>query len=243
MPASAPPPPRGVSVPTSTSAGNEAQGWLFKKSGIFSLWKQKFFVLRGPLLSYYDKFPSEDFAAAARLSDCTPLGVIRVVHVEAASSGFKVYGSSGKVVHVRSDTASNDKRWMDACRRAAAALQRRKQSDPFGDSYMCTVDSVSDDAYTTSASSTSADAYDHSGWLRCDKGAKFFAVQGTMLTMYDNKQPWCVPTYRGYVCAVAKTGDKDFRVVLSGGKTFHLAAASPDERDEWAYLLYQCTLR
>ncbi|CAK4651215.1 hypothetical protein LEN26_011361 [Aphanomyces euteiches] len=224
---------RGASVPDSTVSGNEAQGWLWKKSGIFAVWKRKYFILRGPLLSYYDNYPAEEFnSSTTSRGDSSPMGVLRVVHVDAASVGFRVYGSSGKVIHIRADNSNTDKKWMKVCLRAAALLQRRKESV---DSEMSSIDTYD----TSTSTSSSCDSYDFSGWLRCEKGIKYFVVQGNMLTMYDNKQPWCVPTYRGYIQTVSKKGSSDFTVALRCGKAYHLHASSPSERDQWAQVLHQ----
>ncbi|RHY14965.1 hypothetical protein DYB36_005085 [Aphanomyces astaci] len=233
---------RGEPVPDSNPSGNDAQGWLWKKCGVFSLWRRKYFVLCGPLLSFYDTLPdtcSTNPSIGLSSGTCSsPQGVLRVVYVESTSKGFKVFGSSGKVIHVRANTSSTNFKWVQVCQRAAMLMQQQKETpSPSDCSSTCTVLSDHDTL------SRMSDSVDRSGWLRGDNGIKFFVLQATMLTMYENKQPWCVPSYRGYICSVAKKGYQDLRVSLSGGKVLNLQAPTSQDRDDWAMRLYQSTQR
>ncbi|OQS03442.1 S-adenosyl-methyltransferase MraW [Thraustotheca clavata] len=185
---------------TSSMAGEFAAGWLWKKSGRFTSWKYQYFILRGALLSYYDKYPGEEYAhlfstiPGYTQSDTSPRGVIRVVHVEIgqkSSIAFKVYGSSGKVLDIRVETSAARAKWVNGLN-LACQLGKRKLMNT--STSMDSTDSLdSDDENTVNCA----------GYLTIPKhGNKYFVLQGNMLSMLANENPWTVPTSRSYVLSV-----------------------------------------
>ncbi|EQC25770.1 hypothetical protein SDRG_16367 [Saprolegnia diclina VS20] len=233
---------RGASMPESSStAGEFAAGWLWKKSGRFSSWKYQYFILRGALLSYYDKYPGEEyahlFAPGYTQGDTSPRGVLRVVHVEVGQKSaiaFKVYGSSGKVLDIRVETSVARAKWVNGLN-LASQLGKRKLATT----------SVSIDSADSSLDSDDENAVNCAGYLTVPKqGNKYFVLQGNMLSMHADENPWTVPTSRSYVLGVKPLpNSQTLEVRLSHGtKPLILQAQSSQEREKWVHHMTECCL-
>ncbi|OQS01771.1 hypothetical protein ACHHYP_00283 [Achlya hypogyna] len=240
---SAPGSTRGASMPeTSSMAGEFAAGWLWKKSGRFSKWRYQYFILRGALLSYYDKYPGEEYAhlfssmPGFAQGDTSPRGVLRVVHVEVgqkSSIAFKVYGSSGKVLDIRVETAAARAKWVNGLN-LASQLGKRKLATT----------TASMDSADSCLDSDDENSVNFAGYLTIPKqGHKYFVLQGNMLSMHADENPWTVPTSRSYVLAVKPlANNQTLEVQLSHGKPLVLQAQSSQDREKWVHHMSECCL-
>lgn len=231
-------------------------GWLWKKSGAFSGWKYRFFCLKGAILTYYDKFPAEEYLGHTAESsnslesigyvpvkgETTPNGVIRVAHVETgmkSSIALKVYGISGSIIDLRADTPKTAKRWVDALV-VAARLGRRKESGT-GSMVSASTDSCSTmESLSEEELGRMSNFVDKYGWLRKREHRsawknKFFVLQGSMLANYSDDLPWTVPNGRAYVIGVSKVPQSSTGLViqLSVGKKTIVHAETREDQNLW----------
>lgn len=238
-----------------TESDEDCCGWLWKKSGLFRSWKYRFFSLRGALLTYYDKFPAEEYLGTSNgggdsvenlgyvptRGETPPRGVLRVAHVEPgenSSIAIKVYSVSGKIIDLRADTPKTAKRWIEKLQ-FAARIGCRKES---GTGSML---SASTDSCSTVASLSEEELgrmsnfVDKFGWLRKrERGTwknRFFVIQGNMLANYNDDLPWTVPNGRAYVTGVVKSAQSSTGLViqLSVGKKAIVHAETRDDRNQW----------
>lgn len=236
-------------------------GWLWKKGGLLKKWKNRFFSLRGAILTYYTDFPADEYLAEAALRNSSssmqyvpplgetkPCGVLRVAHVEPATDSnlkLRVYGVSGKILELSCDTPATCARWVNALV-FAARLGRRK--DLGTGSFV----STSSDSCSTIASMASlteeelermSNFVDQFGWLRTKvRGRwrhKFFVLQGSMLSNHDDDLPWTVPNTRAYVTGVLKATNSGtgLLISLSVGEKVLVHAESKEDRDQWYHSL------
>ncbi|TDH71659.1 hypothetical protein CCR75_001065 [Bremia lactucae] len=236
------------------TSGEKFHGWLWKKCGRFSKWRNQHFVLDGALLTYYDAFPTDQFVSESSLlpiqgdtlfttkSESTPAGAVRVAHVETSSKSkiaFKVYAVSGKIIDVRAKNETLCQQWVDRLNEAAV-LAKRQES--LNSSTTSTVSSVISLGYSDSELDVQCNIVDKSGWIevgdRKSKRARFCVLQGTMLTVYDTEDAWAVPLRRAYVTNAEKLSEAscEFSVSTSAGKstkTLVCKARSQDEMHVW----------
>ncbi|POM74600.1 Hypothetical protein PHPALM_8420, partial [Phytophthora palmivora] len=195
------------------TAGEKFHGWLWKKSGRFSKWRNQHFVLDGALLTYYDTFPTDQFVSESSLmpiqgdnlfttkSESTPAGAVRVAHVETSVKSkiaFKVFAVSGKIID-----------WVDRLNEAAALAKRQESLN--GTSTTSTASSTLSMGYSDSELDLQCNIVDKSGWLevgdRKSKRARFCVMQGNMFTVYDTEDAWAVPLSRAYVTHAEKISE------------------------------------
>lgn len=136
-------------------------GWLWMRTGKLRSWKYRYFSLQPPILTYYDKFPTEEYfksnneESMDEIHGCSegtqPLGVIRVAHVEELVTnklGFKVFGKSGKALEIRCAKAASRVIWLAALKPIARRRSRawsfhsevsspRSSSSPSSVSFLC----------------------------------------------------------------------------------------------------------
>uniref|UniRef100_M4B2U2 PH domain-containing protein n=1 Tax=Hyaloperonospora arabidopsidis (strain Emoy2) TaxID=559515 RepID=M4B2U2_HYAAE len=236
------------------SSNEKFHGWLWKKSGRFSKWRNQHFVLDGALLTYYDTFPTDQFVSESSLmpiqgdnlfttkSESTPAGAVRVAHVETSPKSkiaFKVYAVSGKIIDVRAKNDTLCRQWVDRLNEAAA-LAKRQES--LNNSTTSTASSTISMGYSDSELEMQCNIVDKSGWLevgdRKSKRARFCVMQGNMFTVYDTEDAWAVPLSRAYVTHAEKISEAtcEFSVSTSAGKiskTLICKARSQDEMHMW----------
>lgn len=236
------------------STGEKFHGWLWKKSGRFSKWKNQHFVLEGALLTYYDAFPTDQFVSDASLAPITsdtlfmgkgessPSGAVRVAHVERSKKSriaFKVFAVSGKIIDLRAKNEVVCTQWVERLTEAAV-LAKRQES--LNSSTTSTASSSVSAAYSDSELDLLANIVDKSGWLEVgDKKSKrqrYCVLQGTMFTVYDTEDAWAVPLSRAYVTRSEKLSSAscEFSVTTAAGKTTKtllLKARSQDELHLW----------
>lgn len=236
------------------TAEEDCCGWLWKKSGLFRSWKYRFFSLKGALLTYYDKFPAEEYLGTSRdksnsadlgyipvKGETPPRGVLRVAHVEPSensSIALKVYGVSGKIIDLRADTPKTAKRWIEKLQ-FAARIGGRKESGTgsmlsTGTDSCSTMESLSEE--DLGRMSNFVEKY---GWLRKrERGTwknRFFVIQGKMLAHYNDDLPWTVPNGRAYITGVVKSTQSSTGLVvqLSVGKKAIIHAETREDRNQW----------
>ncbi|TYZ59553.1 hypothetical protein PybrP1_009586 [[Pythium] brassicae (nom. inval.)] len=236
------------------STGEKFHGWLWKKSGRFSKWKNQHFVLEGALLTYYDAFPTDQFVSDSSLAPITsdtlftckgessPSGAVRVAHVERSKKSriaFKVFAVSGKIIDLRAKNEVVCTQWVERLTEAAV-LAKRQES--LNSSTTSTASSSVSAAYSDSELDLLANIVDKSGWLEVgDKKSKrqrYCVLQGNMLTVYDTEDAWAVPLSRAYVTHAEKLSSAacEFSVTTAAGKTTKtllLKARSQDELHLW----------
>ncbi|OWZ22359.1 hypothetical protein PHMEG_0002949 [Phytophthora megakarya] len=235
--------------------GEKFHGWLWKKSGRFSKWRNQHFVLDGALLTYYDTFPTDQFVSESSLmpiqgdnlfttkSESTPAGAVRVAHVETSVKSkiaFKVFAVSGKIIDVRAKNETLCRQWVDRLNEAAALAKRQESLN--GTSTTSTASSTLSVGYSDSDLDVQCNIVDKSGWLevgdRKSKRARFCVMQGNMFTVYDTEDAWAVPLSRAYVTHAEKISEStcEFSVSTSAGKstkTLMCKARSQDEMHLW----------
>ncbi|KAG2881314.1 hypothetical protein PC114_g21629 [Phytophthora cactorum] len=236
------------------TAGEKFHGWLWKKSGRFSKWRNQHFVLDGALLTYYDTFPTDQFVSESSLmpiqgdnlfttkSESTPAGAVRVAHVETSQKSkiaFKVYAVSGKIIDVRAKNETLCRQWVDRLNEAAALAKRQESLNT---STTSTASSTLSVGYSDSELDAQCNIVDKSGWLevgdRKSKRARFCVMQGNMFTVYDTEDAWAVPLSRAYVTHAEKISEAtcEFSVSTCAGKvtkTLMCKARSQDEMHLW----------
>ncbi|KAE9044548.1 hypothetical protein PR003_g1950 [Phytophthora rubi] len=236
------------------TAGEKFHGWLWKKSGRFSKWRNQHFVLDGALLTYYDTFPTDQFVSESSLmpiagdnlfttkSESTPAGAVRVAHVETSQKSkiaFKVYAVSGKIIDVRAKNETLCRQWVDRLNEASALAKRQESLNT---STTSTASSTLSAGYSDSELDLQCNIVDKSGWLevgdRKSKRARFCVIQGNMFTVYDTEDAWAVPLSRAYVTHAEKISEAtcEFSVSTCAGKitkTLMVRAKSHDEMHLW----------
>ncbi|RLN48019.1 hypothetical protein BBJ28_00000402 [Nothophytophthora sp. Chile5] len=236
------------------NSGEKFHGWLWKKSGRFSKWRNQHFVLDGALLTYYDTFPTDQFVSESSLmpipgdnlfttkSESTPAGAVRVAHVETSKKSkiaFKVYAVSGKIIDVRAKNETLCRQWVDRLNEAAVLAKRQESLNT---STTSTASSTVSVGYSDSELDMLCNIVDKSGWLevgdRKSKRPRFCVLQGSMFTVYDTEDAWAVPLSRAYVTHAEKMSAAacEFSVTTSAGKTtktLTLKARSQDEMHLW----------
>ncbi|TMW55626.1 hypothetical protein Poli38472_010508 [Pythium oligandrum] len=229
-------------------------GWLWKKSSRFSKWRNQHFVLDGGLLSYYDSFPTGQFVTGNPMSamsgdtlftckgESSPAGAVRVAHVERSRKSkiaFKVFAVSGKIIDLRAKNEVVCNQWVERLNEAAT-LAKRQES--LNSSTTSTASSTLSIGYSDSELDSLANIVDKSGWLEVgDKKSKrrrYCVLQGSMFTVYENEDPWAVPTSRAYVTQADKYNPSgcEFTLITQAGKTTKnliLKARSQDEMHMW----------
>ncbi|KAI9915059.1 hypothetical protein PsorP6_007017 [Peronosclerospora sorghi] len=237
------------------TSNEKFHGWLWKKSGRFSKWRNQHFVLDGALLTYYDTFPTDEFVSESSLmpiqgdnlfttkSDSTPAGAVRVAHVETSPKSkiaFKVYAVSGKIIDVRAKNDTLCRQWVDRLNEAAALAKRQESLN--NSSTTSTASSIISAGYSDSELDSLCNIVDKSGWLevgdRKSKRARFCVMQGLMFTVYDTEDAWAVPLSRAYVTHAEKISEAtcEFSVSTRAGKiskTLMCKARSQDEMHLW----------
>ncbi len=201
-----------------------------------------YFSLRGPLLFYYDKYPGDEYTQSqyttrggshVSLHDSSPIGVLRVVHVKVSPEStvaFKVFGASGLVLDLRVSISSARPKWVEELR-MASQQGKPKQAMSIGIDSNCSTDS--EDLISESRDSC---MIHYAGYLKNSKaGKKYFVLQGNMLSMLDNADPWTVPSLRGYVLGVQPIPNNELamEVSISVGESLLLRAGSRQERRNW----------
>lgn len=197
-------------------------GWLWMRRSKLRRWRQRYFILNGAMLSFFNSFPSESFlrqhskatlpdsAVVYHLTDdAQPLGVLRVAHVdECCHLGFKVFGTSGKSIEVRAQRLDTRNEWL---RMLKSPARRKSRSWSAGAAEEITMSMSSfDPADLTYVCPTGRQSIPiaKSGWMlkKSDVLKRwnryFFVVQGKMLSYYASEKPYEVPRRRGYVQGV-----------------------------------------
>lgn len=237
-------------------SGEKFHGWLWKKSGRFSKWRNQHFVLDGGLLTYYDTFPADQFvsdsSSLAPISgdnlftmkgESSPAGAVRVAHVDRSKKSkiaFKVFAVSGKIIDLRAKNESVCDTWIERLNEAA---QFAKRQESLNSSTTSTASStVSTGGYSDAELELLCNIVDKNGWLEVgDKKSKrqrYCVLQGSMFTVYDTEDAWAVPLSRAYVTHAEKVSSQtcEFSVTTSAGKmnkTLMLKARSQDEMHLW----------
>lgn len=238
-----------------SAAKEKFHGWLWKKSGRFSKWKNQHFVLEGALLTYYDTFPTDQFVSEASLMPLTgdtlftsvkgesnPAGVVRVAHVERSRKSkiaFKVYAVSGKVIDLRAKNELVCQQWVEKL--SDAAMLGKRQESGMNNSSTSTASSSLSIAYSDIELDLVANLVDKNGWLEVTdkKGTRrlYCVLQSTMFTLYETEDAWAVPVSRVYVTAFEARNRQEIRVATNAGKnnmnTLVLRAKSQDEMQLW----------
>ncbi|KAJ0397348.1 hypothetical protein P43SY_008167 [Pythium insidiosum] len=235
------------------SSSEKFHGWLWKKSGRFSKWRNQHFVLDGALLSYYDTFPTGQFVTANALMPITgdtlftckgessPAGAVRVAHVERSRKSkiaFKVFAVSGKIIDLRAKNEVVCNQWVERLNEAAT-LAKRQES--LNNSSTSTASSTLSIGYSDSELDSLANIVDKSGWLEVgDKKSKrrrYCVLQGLMFTVYESEDAWAVPISRAYVTSAAKFSPAcEISLVTQAGKVTKnliLKARNQDEMHLW----------
>ena len=209
-----------------------------------------YFSFRNSVLSYYEKFPSEEYfnekkARSYLHNDQTKSkGVLRVAHVEALpgnSLGFKVYGTSGKSIDIRAAKANIRTVWLRALTPAVRDRSRAWSGDE------SPLNSNSLGSFDLERSSSSSPVL-KSGWMfKRSEILKqwrryYFVLQGNMLSYYMSDKPYEVPRRRGYVTSVARSTSSrgGLIVALNSGAALHVAAEDRVENDMWFGMLEAC---
>ncbi|DAZ98503.1 TPA: hypothetical protein N0F65_004940 [Lagenidium giganteum] len=236
------------------SSGEKFHGWLWKKSGRFSKWRNQHFVLEGALLSYYDTFPTDQFVADSSLTplagdnlfsckgESSPAGAMRVAHVETSKKSkiaFKVYAVSGKIIDLRAKNEQVCNQWVERLMEASVLAKRQETTN---NSTTSTASSSLSVGYSDSELDLIANIVDKSGWLdvgdKKSKRKRYCVLQGSMFTIYDTEDAWAVPLSRAYVSRVEKydIAACELLVTTTAGKTnkvLIVKTKSPDEMHLW----------
>lgn len=240
------------------SSHEKFHGWLWKKSGRFSKWRNQHFVLEGALLSYYDTFPTDQFVADSSLTplagdnlfsckgESSPAGAVRVAHVERSKKSkiaFKVFAVSGKIIDLRAKNDQVCNQWIERLNEAAGLAKRQETTN---NSTTSTASSSLSIGYSDTELDLIANIVDKSGWLEIgDKKSKrrrFCVLQGSMFTVYDTEDPWAVPLSRAYVSRVERLSNtsSEFLLTTTAGKVVKnlaIQARSTDEMHMWVEAL------
>ena len=238
-------------------------GWLWMRTSRFRRWKYRYFSLKNGVISYYDKFPAEDYfksqnaamSVASFFDGSQSKGVLRVAHVEEImgnSLGFKIYGSSGKSIDIRAAKASIRTVWV----RALAPLVRRSSRSWQSSNSPRAIDGTMLSTASSGYGDDSASIFEtnmnrhsvqitKSGWLR-KRGdilrqwhRYYFVLQGNMLSYYTSMKPYDVPRRRGYVTEVSRTGECGLSIVLNTGKALLLRAENNQDVAMWHMVVRQ----
>lgn len=240
---------------------NECCGWLWMRTSRIRSWKYRYFSLRDAVLSYYDKFPSEDYfsekiTTSYLHNDGThPKGVIRVAHIEETpgnSLGFKVFGTSGKSIDIRAAKANIRSIWIRAL---SPAAERRSRAWSISGSVVDSTESTG----TVSMDYEEA-AFEHhrattSPVLKCGWMLKrsdilkqwrryYFVLQGDMVSYYMTDKPYEVPRRRGYVIHAARSTKANGGLVLSlnSGASLYVTAEDRLENEMW-YGMFEASIK
>jgi hypothetical protein len=239
------------------SLEDECCGWLWmKRKSLFSRWKYKYFSLKGEMLTYYDKFPAEEYFKQSLVNEehtsmyldgTCPQGVIRVAHVEESDSSkmaFMVYGTSGNVLDLRAAKSGIRDLWMQAL---APAVKRRSRAWS-GDCSSRRSSSPESLHFSSSRFSQVSIPMVKCGWmLRQTSFLKqwkryYFVLQGNMLSYYLTSKPYDVPKRRGYVKSVriSNASRGGLLIALKSGAPLEVSTEDLLERDVWYAALQSC---
>lgn len=250
----------------SMTLDDDMQGWLWVKTGILSSWKFRYFSLRGALLTYYEKYPGDEYfkhkpvfqnetSTAASMQalaadqyafvpirgETTPCGVLRVAHIETAKKSqiaFKVFAVSGKILDIRAENPTSSKRWTRELVRSARLGRRKEIPAPSSKG-----SSTSTDSTSSWSDEDAANVVDKVGWLKTKERGKwrnrYFVLQGKLISLHEDELSWTVPKIRAYVTQVQPSTKKDsgLDLYMNGGKKYILHATDKDERDAWVQAL------
>jgi hypothetical protein len=240
------------------SSTEKFHGWLWKKSGRFSKWRNQHFVLDGALLSYYDTFPTGQFVTSGAMpnmsgdtlfvskGETSPAGAVRVAHVERSRKSkiaFKVFAVSGKIIDLRAKNEVVCNQWIQRLNEAATLAKRQESMNS---STTSTASSTLSVGYSDSELDSLANIVDKNGWLEVgDKKSKrqrYCVLQGSMFTVYENEDPWAVPISRAYVTHADKysVANCEISVVTQAGKVTKnliVKARSQDDMHIWLDML------
>ncbi|CCI10864.1 hypothetical protein ABG067_006631 [Albugo candida] len=235
-------------------------GWIWRRSGRFSKWKNEHFVLEGVLLSYFGSFTANQFVADSHLmplgqdallsgsQENTPTGVLRVAHVERSDKSriaFKVYAISGKVIDLRAKNEHVCTQWV---RRLNEAAMLGKRQEALAVISKRTLSSPVRLGLCDSEVDVCSNLVDKNGWLEvCEhkvQRKRYCVLQGGMITYYDTEDSWAVPLSRAYVSHVEMdSNQKEIQLETTEGRNINklvsLRAKSVEDLHLWQNALRQ----
>lgn len=244
-----------IQIADSVDGDKECCGWLWIRSSKLRRWKYCYFSLKSSVLTYYDKFPAEEYfsntsrnntSGSQHMDGARARGVLRVAHVEEMSGnnlGFKIYGTSGKIIDLRAAKANIRGIWMRAFLPSVRRLSRAWSHDGSTSSGGSIV--VSDDGLPPTSILKA-------GWMLKQSDIikqwrkYYFVLQNDMISYYTSDKPYDVPRRRGYVMNVTKSPQSRGGLVihLNSGSELHVVAENYLENDAWfASLMASIKLR
>lgn len=206
-----------VATPVAAPIGIK-YGWLLKQGSLIKSWKRRYFVLEGDVLTYYEHI------------DKAPRGsgvVARVVRDSGAERGLDVHLTSGRILKVASETASELEAWYAALSHASQLV-----------SQTATLSSASSSVTTdTDAAHYVPTTLGQSGWLlKCGQNFKtwrlrYFVLERSRLLYYSSDDVANSEALGAGVVFDVSVGDARplcINVRFQNGRLLQLAA--PDEK-------------